>query len=433
MIPLSPSLRQRRKYDSHIVWLYNNGKEDLLPADFRRTIPDSTAFDWRNNDYTSFYGSEFRYMQQEAFQWYELYHQHKSLEKVQRVIARVWVSVSKRVMPLLHAAKEQQECILNATQQLCTVLPKRLVLRLTHLSAPAFSYRLQKLKTTCGSSPLSLCFKRHPQQLALNEVRTIKEQVSLPEFACWPLVSIYYKALREGSLNIALSTFYKYVALLGLQRKRAVRQKHIPSRAPATQPNQFLHVDTTFIPIEHGSIKAAAVFVTDSYSKAILGWSVSEKHGAENVIGALDMALRTIAQYHPNLACATLVADGGRENHAILVNEYLAAHDPPTIDKVIAFKNVTFSNSQAEAINRVIKEYIRHHNPENMVQLHNCIEHSVSDYSFCRPHGTLKGLIPMEVYQHQHPDMDFRARFAAARVLRREQNKKINCQSCLTR
>ena len=109
------------------------------------------------------------------------------------------------------------------------------------------------------------------------------------------------------------------------------------------------------------------------------------------------------------------------------------AHDPPTIDKVIAFKNVTFSNSQAEAINRVIKEYIRHHNPENMVQLHNCIEHSVSDYSFCRPHGTLKGLIPMEVYQHQHPDMDFRARFAAARVLRREQNKKINCQSCLTR
>ncbi len=433
MTPSSPRLRQRRKYDSHIVWLYNNGKEGLLPADFRNTIPDSTAFDWRNNDYTSFYGSEFRYMQQEAFEWYELYQQQKRLEKVQRVIARVWVSVSKRIMPLLHAAKEQQEVILNATQQLCTVLPKRLVLRLTHISAPAFSYRLQKLKTACGLSPLSLCFKRHPQQLALQEVSRIKELVHQPDFACWPLVSIYYKALREGSLNMALSTFYKYVSLLGLQRKKAVRQKHISSRVPATQPNQFLHVDTTFIPIEQGSIKAAAVFVTDSYSKAILGWHLGEKHGAENVICALDMALRTIVQYHPNLTCATLVADGGRENHAVSVNEYLAAHDPPAIDKVIAFKNVTFSNSQAEAINRVIKEYIRHHNPENMVQLHSCIESSVFDYCFVRPHGALKGLIPMEAYQQQHPDMDFSACFALARTQRRKQNQKVNCQSCLTR
>jgi len=41
--------------------------------------------------------------------------------------------------------------------------------------------------------------------------------------------------------------------------------------------------------------------------------------------------------------------------------------------------------------------------------------------------------VSMEVYQQLHPDMDFSARFAAARTQRREQNRKVNCQSCLTR
>lgn len=415
----------RKKYDSFLVLLYSQGKEHVLPEEFRRTIPYSTTSTWRKTDYSGYYGAEYRHIQEKGMEWYELHNEYRRLEKVTRVFSRVWVSVSKVVMPVLHGMKEYKELLVNETQRLFTAIPKKVALKVAGFTSAAFDYQVSKLRQVCGASPLSLCFKRHPMQLSLPEVQRIKELLSDPAMICWPLVSIYYKALREGKLACALSTLYKYATLLGLKRK-------FPSRIPktvglrASRPNEYLHVDTTYVMLPNG-VKAAAVFVSDNFSRAILGWSIGTRNSGENVKKALAMALDTMKTHHPDLACATLVADGGSENNAVTVAEFLASAAPPLITKVVALKDISFSNSPIEAIHKMIKRYISHHKPQNLPQLETCIRESVPDYSCVRPHGSLKGLTPMETYTGNIPSMDFSAQIAQATIERVEKNRKMEC------
>ena len=86
----------------------------------------------------------------------------------------------------------------------------------------------------------------------------------------------------KNQLSISLSTFYKYVRVLGLKKywpKAIAKTVGIVS----TKPNQYLHVDTTFWEFS-SSVKAAIVFVSDNYSKAILGWEVAVGNTSKNVM-----------------------------------------------------------------------------------------------------------------------------------------------------
>ena len=58
----------KQKYDSSIVYLYANGKENVLPKEFRQQIPYTTIASWRKTDYSSYIGNEFRYFFDEAIE-----------------------------------------------------------------------------------------------------------------------------------------------------------------------------------------------------------------------------------------------------------------------------------------------------------------------------------------------------------------------------
>jgi len=49
---------ERKKYDSFIIWLYNQNKENLIPTDVKKQIPYSTASGWRNLNYANYFGHE---------------------------------------------------------------------------------------------------------------------------------------------------------------------------------------------------------------------------------------------------------------------------------------------------------------------------------------------------------------------------------------
>ena len=86
-------------------------------------------------------------------------------------------------------------------------------------------------------------------------------------------------------------------------------EKEIRIGLTTTAPNQFLHVDTTFWNIEY-DVKAAIVFVSDNFSKAIQGWNITLHKNADNVKCALEKAIQTIHQFHPAHLCVMLMADG---------------------------------------------------------------------------------------------------------------------------
>ena len=171
---------------------------------------------------------------------------------------------------------------MDGLQQLFEIVPKKLALHIFKISPTTFFNWMAVDKVKCGISPLDLCFKRHPLQLAKKEVEKIKSFFKNPDFQCWPASSIYYHALRNEELFISLSTFYKYVNLLGLKRKWKKSALEKTNPVVTTKPNQFIHIDTTFWPLPCG-IKAAIILVCDNFSKAILGWNVSLKKDGENL------------------------------------------------------------------------------------------------------------------------------------------------------
>lgn len=389
-------------------------------------IPDSTASTWRRISSNDYIGHEFRNIQNEALEWYELFNNHQKLKRTVKVIAKVWLAVVSFLKPVLK--KTDNEIFMTQLKKLFTVMPHKTVLKLTGITASSFYYRLHKLKIKCSLSPVSLCLKRHPLQLAVKEVNIMKALFSDIRFVCWPVASIAHYARRNGLLYASLSTWYKYSALLGFKR-RFPKPEEKTKGIISTNPNQFLHVDTTFYTLPDG-IKTAITFVSDNFSRKILGWNISEKHGAENVKTALDMAIQTIQQYHPEHVCATLVADGGSENHAVNIEELIASTPHPEITKVIALKDIAFSNSPIEAINKIMKRYIRHHLPQTFKELLACMIRSIEDYNIYRPNYALNGLTPLEAYIQKLPNMDFSEQNRQAKAIRLEQNRKSTCMKC---
>lgn len=135
-----PSLPVRSKYDSFIIYLYANGKESLLPEHFKKSIPHSTASTWRKIDYNSYLGQEFRYIQNESLEWYELLHEHKRLKTLVRTIAKVWISLSV----CLYIKKNYQKILINEIQRLSASIPLKSSLRIFNFTLPAYKYQLNK-------------------------------------------------------------------------------------------------------------------------------------------------------------------------------------------------------------------------------------------------------------------------------------------------
>jgi hypothetical protein len=291
------------------------------------------------------FGYEYEYISKEAFQYQELMLKYQNLKSVVTVLTSVWTKSSDLFLPLLKH-KFHREKFVDILQELNTVIPRKKQLNLFKLSPHQFSYILNEAKQKCGISVLNRCFKKHPNQLTQEEIENIKERYRKKEYACWPNSSIFYKGLRENLINCSITTFYKYTGLLGL-KKKFITPRPDWKGCKSTRSNEFFHVDTTYIRKLPSGEKAAIVLLSDNFSKAILGYNLASENGAEFVKKAMEMGIKTVQEYHPDLIeKTTLVADGGSENHAACITELITATKSPILNKVIALKDVLFSTAQ---------------------------------------------------------------------------------------
>jgi transposase InsO family protein len=196
-----------------------------------------------------------------------------------------------------------------------------------------------------------------------------------------------------------------------------------------TGPNQFIHVDTTFHSLPD-STKMAAVFVSDNFSRHILGHGAAAAHGFRLTGEALTMAVQTIRQHHPAQEHTVMVTDGGGEHTAKGMADLLASIAPPHILQLIALRDIAFSNSPIEAVNRTFKRYLRHWQPQTPSQFIQCVERFVQDYACVRPHGSLDGLTPFEAYTGHRAVPPSPAALAQARDERRRANLAAGCGKC---
>jgi len=421
-------MRTRNRYDSSLICLYALGREQLVPAHLRERVPHSTASTWRGMDVTQFVGGELRSLHTEALDHYTLLCKYRLLKRTLCTISRVWDGIADTLMPALHKSQTHGDRLIDAVQQLFTVMTRETALRLARISSTAFHNRLARIKERCGLSVVGRCFKRHPLQLSVVETKKLKALFGEQAYEHWPASSLFHQGWRAHELHMARSTFYKYVRALGLQRPRpkAMRKRE---GLKATEPNQYLHLDTTHVRVDPDNRLSVAI-VSDNFSKAVLGISIALNKGAANTAAALKEAIATIQKHHPQHKSANLVCDGGGENRASVVTELILGTEQPEITRIIAQQDIVFSNSPIEAVNKILKGYLRRMKPQGVAATIAAIRWALHDYTHVRPHGSIDGLIPWERYLDPTRKPDNSAQRHLAMVLRIAANRTNGCGTC---
>ncbi len=186
-----------------------------------------------------------------------------------------------------------------------------------------------------------------------------------------------WKQLRREGVVVARCTVERLMrdeGMSGVVAKRARPRTTVPGdpasrprdlverdfRAPA--PNQLWVTDITYVELAGGGFCYAA-FVTDVFSRAIVGWQVSDSLKAELALDALEMALWS---RRDTLSTALVHhSDRGVQYTAIRYGQCLA---DAGIERSVGRKGDSYDNALAESVNALYKkELITREGPWNDV------------------------------------------------------------------
>jgi putative transposase len=158
--------------------------------------------------------------------------------------------------------------------------------------------------------------------------------------------------------------------LRGLRRDKRFKTTRRDESAPrppdlvkrvfrASRPNQLWVVDFTYVPTWSGM--AFSAFVTDVFSRRIVGWRTAAAMPTELPLDALELALWTRAQADKLVAGLIHHSDAGSQYTAIRYTDRLA-----DVDAVASIGSVgdSYDNAMAESVIGLYKtECVRHEGP----------------------------------------------------------------------
>jgi putative transposase len=400
---------------------------NCLPTNLVQHIPRSTRFDWQHKDKSTYFGYEWFCQNQQLFQTLKQVSSNKKLLQINKVLIRV-IAIKRFITNHATCIKNK---MLSVTQTiLCNITKASSVLgcyqTLRFLQLPYSAYLKLKKTARCNLSSLNLCIVKHPGQLLKKEVTTIKQYCSDARFLHWPLTSIYEMIKREGAAYFNISTFYKYVSLLNLKRSRAAhRRKHHNTGIRACAPFKIIHADVTIFQTADNK-KNYIHLIQDNFSRTILQWAVRTSCKAQTTFEILNTVYEKFL--HPaGIENCQLISDDGSENYGP-VKIFIANSQYPTIQHLVAQRDIEFSNSMIEAANKQLKyRFLYHHHIADYGALVKYVEQSVNDYNN-RPHHVLHGLTPLEVLQGKIPSPHaYAEQTRQSKANRLIENKKIKC------
>jgi len=227
-----------------------------------------------------------------------------------------------------------------------------------------------------------------------------------------------WKQLRRQGVKVARCTVERLMraeGMSGVVAKRVRPRTTVPGdpaarprdlverdfRAPA--PNQLWVTDITYVELVGGGFCYAA-FVTDVFSRAIVGWQVSDNLKAELALDALEMALWS----RRDTLSSALVhhSDKGVQYTAIRYGQRLA---DAGIERSVGRTGDSYDNALAESVNALYKkELIARDGPWNNVsEVTLATAEWIHWYNNVRLHSWCGDVPPLEFEQSywQHPPM----------------------------
>ncbi|WP_061285895.1 DDE-type integrase/transposase/recombinase [Leptospira interrogans] len=445
--------KNRRLFDT--FWKYNVAIGNI-PSHDLKDLPKSTRHSLKNKDPNSFrqiHGFHFKQadldLEKEAFSFSMRFVQSKVFQKSVIAVLKV-----KRCLLLIQSLPKKlrnsiqtKEKIVHTISRVKEQIGFDRVLRMFRISKSTFYNWHFQVRFQCNSSLEKLCYKRFSGQFSKQEVLTLKKLLLEKAALFWPLSAIWGYARKNDILHCSLSSFYKWSRAIhpDLFSNRFKKQKK--QGFNTSRPNEVWHCDVTQF-VTKDNVKSFIYILIDNFSKMILNFKVDSVVHSSVCASLIEEAVDkyqtsfsklTMTDLFPlinlNLSKDSsfvhLMTDGGPENKGELEKVIFLKNLP--INKITAGKEVTFSNSPIEAINKIVK-YQRLHCQDilNRETLEKILNEWIPIYNQERPNRAGRYLLtPKEIYDGKTIDSTLlREQSKYAKKQRFHFNRATSCGVC---
>jgi len=420
----------RKSWDTSVKHLTRYGVlNDILTSEQIALIPPSNISRWKNETDDKYTFCEINNSIKQEVELIKRINQSSKIKKINESyfkLADTFHEVISNVKGIKSILKQQKELVVNTIESVKGGISINTALKIFNLSRSTFENYKSIVIHKCNASYFNWCVKRFSNQLLPNEVEMIKTYMQHNDYKFWSKSSVYLKAVRDEKLQCCISTFYKYCRLLGFKNRPRKRKSDDYNPIKTSKPNELWCADVTIFKTTD-NVKHYIHFLIDHFSKYIIGYKVCSSSSSFAIKELLQNACE---KYKPEKL--QFLTDGGSENVNTTVSNFIDNPDVP-IEHIIAQKDVVFSNSMVEALNKVIKhQFLFPKDIANGGQLDNVLEKTVPIYNDIRPQMSLGGNTPIETFNDLSIDISrYTHNFKEHKALRRQLNKKNICKVCL--
>ncbi|WP_240675158.1 IS3 family transposase [Cellulomonas endophytica] len=246
---------------------------------------------------------------------------------------------------------------------------------------------------------------RPPSVRSVSDAATTRviEEVHAANYGVYGITKVHAELRRQGH-RVARCTVHRLMraaGLRGISRAKGPRTT-IPGAGPdsrpdlvdrnftATAPNQLWVADITYCRTFTGWVYAA--FVTDVYSRRVVGWQLSKSLRTDLALDALDMGIWTRQREGRDVTGLTHHSDKGVQYVAVRYTQRLAEAGAVAS---VGSTGDSYDNALAEAFNSLFKaELVRNKGPwKSIDDLEIAVAEYIDWFNHRRLHGEI-GLIP---------------------------------------
>ena len=211
----------------------------------------------------------------------------------------------------------------------------------------------------------------------------LEHQIKMGRDALFDLLSRYGLLVRKRKRRIyTTQSFHHYK-----KHSNLIKNKPMPIKA-----NEIWVSDITYLKTANGFVYVS--FITDAYSRKIVGYYVADTLEAVHSIEALKMALSSFTEPLPNLIHHS---DRGVQYCCDAYVKMLEGHQ---VQISMTESGDPLDNAIAERVNGILKdEYLLNKQILNLIDAEKELSKSVKMYNTERPHMSINMLTPAEAHQ----------------------------------
>ena len=209
---------------------------------------------------------------------------------------------------------------------------------------------------------------------------------------------------REHGIKIGRDAFFELLSAQGMlirsrkrkwlttwSRHRFRKYKNLIKEIDVERANQVWVGDITYLKTKKGYLYLS--FITDAYSRKVVGYDVADNLGSVNALHALKMAIRSLPEGKVNLIHHS---DRGVQ---YCCNEYVEELNQRGVQISMTENGDPLENAIAERVNGIIKnEYLVFKPIANKEQAKEVLREAVAVYNKLRPHMSIGYKTPEEVH-----------------------------------